>query len=96
MINLDIAEIPHENGIVHFKYSRYLSDDGKRWVRHGLFLAYHKNGTLASEGSYVHGLEHGLWRDYHENGRMAAEGLYEGGVEIGDWHYWNADGSENV
>ena len=93
MSELSIAEIPYETGLTHFRYTRYLSDDGARWIRHGLFKAYHPNGCVASEGDYVDGHENGLWRNYHENGRLAAEGFYENGIEIGEWRYWNADGS---
>lgn len=93
MPDLNIAEIPYETGQLHYRYARYMSDDGTRWIRHGLFMAYHLNGNLASEGSYDHGLEHGLWRDYHENGKLAAEGQYEKGKEVGQWRYWNEDGS---
>jgi antitoxin component YwqK of YwqJK toxin-antitoxin module len=66
---------------------------GSSWIRDGLFVAYHLNGEVASEGTYVDGVEHGLWRDYHENGNLAAEGFYERGQETGSWKYWNEDGS---
>lgn len=91
---LIIVEIPYESGEMRFRYSRYLSEDGSRWIRHGLFRAYYKNGALASEGNYVDGAEQGAWRDYHENGELAAEGMYDRGQEIGKWKYWNQDGSE--
>ena len=83
-----------ENGQVKCRYSRYLADDGLRWVRHGAFEAFHQNGTTASIGDYEHGLEHGLWRDYHENGDLAAQGHYRDGVEIGIWKFWADDGTE--
>ena len=89
---LRIAEIPFESGEIHFRYARYLSDDGSRWIRHGLFVAYHKNGKLASEGNYVDGVEDGHWRDFHENGQLAAEGEYDRGHEVGVWKYWTPDG----
>ena len=90
---LHIAEIPYETGEVRFRYSRYLSEDGTQWIRHGLFRAYHPNGNLASEGNYVDGAEHGDWRDYHDNGQVAAQGVYERGQEVGLWSFWDADGS---
>ena len=90
MTDLDIAVIPYETGETHFRYARYLSGDGSRWIRHGLFRAFHRNGALASEGHYQHGVEHGIWRDYHENGQLAAEGSYENGEEVGTWQYWEA------
>ena len=91
--DLNIAEIPYESGQIRYRYARYLAPDGTQWVRHGPFMAYHPNGALASEGSYVHGKEHGPWRDYHENGQLAAEGEYADGVEVGTWHYWDASGA---
>jgi antitoxin component YwqK of YwqJK toxin-antitoxin module len=89
---LQIAEIPYESGQVHLRYFRYLSTDGSKWIRHGLFRAFHENGALASEGEYEHGQENGLWRDYHSNGQIAAEGHYANGAESGPWRYWDAAG----
>jgi antitoxin component YwqK of YwqJK toxin-antitoxin module len=91
--DLSIAEVLYETGEIHFRYARYLSSDGRRWIRHGRFTAYHPNGKLASEGEYVHGTEHGLWRDYHATGALAAEGDFENGEQKGTWRYWNEDGS---
>ena len=93
MNDLNIAEIPYESGAIRFRYSRYLSDDGAKWIRHGLFQAFHENGALASEGNYTHGVEDGLWRDYHDNGQIAAEGNFENGVESGEWRYWDSNGA---
>ena len=91
-MNLDIAEIPFESGVIKFRYSRYLAPDKTRWIRHGLFRAYYSSGVLASEGLYEHGLEVGVWRDFHENGFLAAEGEYEQGQKIGVWKFWDLDG----
>lgn len=93
-MELNIAEILRASGELQYRYSRYLSKDGSKWVRHGLFTAFHRNGELASEGTYVEGLEDGNWRDFHENGLVAAEGSYAKGVETGTWRYWNTDGTE--
>lgn len=49
--DLNIAEIPYEGGSVRFRYSRFLSDDGLRWIRHGMFVAYAEDGAILSEGS---------------------------------------------
>lgn len=92
MTDLNIAEVPFANG--QYRYARYLSDDGQRWVRHGLFCVYYEDGTLASEGSYEHGKEEGLWRDFHPNGQLAAEGYYENGIETGCWRSWTEEGVE--
>lgn len=91
--SLIIAEIPFDTGQPHFRYARYLADDGTRWIRHGLFHAFHRNGQLASEGQYEHGVECGPWRDYHENGRIAAIGSYEKGNRVGIWRFYSDDGS---
>ncbi|ESQ88285.1 hypothetical protein ABAC460_16630 [Asticcacaulis sp. AC460] len=92
MADLNIAEIPYEDGSIRFRYSRYLAADGQRWIRHGLFVAYHPNGALASEGSYTDGEEQGVWKDYHPNGQVAAVGSYEGCQALGKWEYWDEDG----
>jgi antitoxin component YwqK of YwqJK toxin-antitoxin module len=96
MSELNLAEIPYPDGIIRFRYTRYLSPDGTRWIRHGLFRAYWPDGSLASEGTYVDGAEHGLWVDMHPNGRLAARGHYEHGVEIGEWEFWKVDGSPDA
>lgn len=93
MDTLNIAEVPYETGEIKFRYSRYMSPDKTKWIRHGLFYQYFKNGNIASEGEYEHGLENGLWKDYHENGVKAAEGYYKAGKQIGVWNYWDAEGN---
>ena len=93
---LNIVEIPYDSGELRYRYARYMSANGTNWIRHGLFQAFHKNGKLASEGTYEHGLEHGLWRDYHENGQLAAEGNYDQGTESKDWRFWSNDGVEQT
>lgn len=94
MTTLHIAEIPFENGSIRYRYARKLSFDGTRWIRDGLFHAFHENGSLASEGHYAEGVEEGVWKNYHDNGQLAAQGTYNGGVEAGDWRYWDRDGLE--
>lgn len=91
---LYIAEIPYESGTIQYRYARYLSEDGSRWVRHGIFCAFWKNGNIKSEGEYAHGTETGLWSDYHENGQRAAQGSYVDGKQDGTWRFWDSDGRE--
>ena len=91
--DLSIAEILHASGGVRFRYARVLSEDGSRWLRHGLFVEYDENGAVVSEGSYLMGKEHGLWRDYYPNGKPAAEGEYEAGLEHGPWRFWDENGN---
>ena len=75
------------------RYARYLSKDGSRWIRHGLFRSYFPDGAVSSEGLYEHGSEHGMWRTYHENGQLASEGNYIQGIEAEDWKFWSSDGT---
>ncbi len=97
MMQLHIAEVFYETGEIRFRYSRYLSDDSTRWIRHGLFRAYHPGGELASEGNYAEGAEYGQWRDYYPSGTVAAEGQYEMGEEVvGTWRFWAPDGTLEV
>jgi antitoxin component YwqK of YwqJK toxin-antitoxin module len=91
---LNLAEISYESGAIKFRYTRYLASDGTRWVRHGLFVAYHEDGVVSSEGNYAHGAEDGVWRDFHPNGQLAAEGNYVDGQETGLWRFWSEDGLE--
>ena len=92
MSTLHIAEIPYESGAIRYRYERVLSEDGKRWVRHGLYVEYSESGQVLSEGHYVNGTEEGLWRSFHENGQKAAEGAYIVGKEEGVWRFWNPSG----
>jgi hypothetical protein len=92
--DLNIAEIPYESGAIRFRYARVMAPDRTRWIRHGLFVEYHENGTVVSEGQYVDGKEDGLWRDFRPDGRRAAEGCYREGKEVGVWRFWNPDGTE--
>ncbi|WP_432731098.1 toxin-antitoxin system YwqK family antitoxin [Variovorax sp. W6] len=91
---LNIVEVPYESGAIRFRYARYLAPDGARWIRHGLFVAYHENGVVSSEGRYFNGKETGVWRDFHVNGQLASEGNYLEGLEVGTWRFWDPDGSE--
>lgn len=92
--DIHIAEIPYESGAIKFRYARVMAPDRTRWIRHGLFVAYHEHGAVASEGQYLDGKEDGLWRDLHPNGQLASEGRYRAGRQVGVWRFWNADGTE--
>ncbi|MBN3730348.1 hypothetical protein [Burkholderia sp. Tr-20390] len=96
MAELDIAEVFYPSGSLRYRYCRYLAADKQRWIRHGLFVEYREDGTVASEGTYEHGVEHGVWKDFHPNGQLAALGDYDHGTESGDWTYWDAEGRREV
>lgn len=92
--NLLIAEIPYEGGQIHFRFAYVPSEDGSKAVRHGLFVQYREDGTIACEGNFERDLEHGIWRDYHENGMLAAQGYYSYGKHEGPWQFWSSDGKD--
>ena len=89
---LQIAEIPYPSGEIECRYAFILSPDGTKRIRHGLFVRYHLDGRMASEGTYVNGAEDGEWRDYHANGQLAATGVYVNGKEEGVWRSWDEEG----
>lgn len=93
MNELFLVEIYDEFNNIQYRYTRYLSQDGAKWIRHGLFLAYYPNGIVSSEGYYEHGLEQGIWKDYHENGILASIGEYKNGEEYGLWKYYDSLGN---
>lgn len=55
----------------------------------GLRRAYHQNGQLKSEGSYMAGLKEGLHREWAENGILSVEGYYANGKANGlmKWYH---------
>lgn len=85
---MNVAETYYQTGEIQYRFARYLADDGITWVYHGRFVAFHRNGQLASEGNYIDGLEEGVWRSYHDDGQLAAEGCYRQGEQTGTWRYW--------
>lgn len=87
-MQMNVAEIFYQTGELQCRFACYLSGDGSQSIRHGRFASYHRNGELASEGSYVNGFEDGVWRNYHDNGELAAEGCYDEGEKIDTWRYW--------
>ena len=91
---LHIAEIPYESGTIKTRYSFLPSPDNTKHIRHGLFVHYHPDGTVASECNYINGLETGTWSDYHQNGQKATEGEYVEGKEHGIWRFWSPEGEE--
>jgi antitoxin component YwqK of YwqJK toxin-antitoxin module len=89
---LHIVEIPFPSGSIKCRYAFVLSPDGSKRIRHGRYVEYHPDGTVASEGNYAHDLEEGEWRDYHPNGQLAAVGTYVSGKEEGAWRFWDERG----
>lgn len=49
---LNIREIFYEPGKIKFRYSRYLSADGTKWIRHSFFYASYKIVILFRQKNY--------------------------------------------
>ena len=89
-----VVDLILDSGELAEEFSRYLNEDGTKWVRHGVYQSFHKNKKVSSEGSFIHGKENGIWQDFYDNGQLAAEGKYFEGKEVGLWRYWNESGQE--
>lgn len=59
-----------------------MAPDKTRWIRHGLFAAYHEHGTVVSEGHDVDCKEDGLLARPPSEWD-AAEGCYRAGQGVG-------------
>ncbi len=70
------------------------------WLDGELFtgVAFEKNGPcgIASEVTYVDGLQEGLARDRYPSGQMKASTWYRGGVQHGEEKEWYSDGSRKL
>ncbi len=60
-------------------------------LHHGLFLTYHKNGTLQDSGLYKHGLREGVWVHRTKEGRLE-KGLYKTGLRQLEWKEYDSAG----
>ena len=67
-----------------------------RGTKHGPFVRWYDNGTIAAQGEYEYDAKHGLWTEYHPNGAMREEGSYKDGERVGMWITWGSDGEELV
>jgi antitoxin component YwqK of YwqJK toxin-antitoxin module len=90
--SLETEEVRSEDGTLHFRYSKYLSADGSRWIRHGLLVAYDLDGSIAGEVTYSHDIEEGPCRHYHRNGQLASSGTLKAGKEDGQWKFYDENG----
>ncbi len=56
-------------------------------LRHGVVLAWHRNGITASEESYVNGRLHGVCRQWDEAGKLLGEFTMDHGTGVQrEWH----------
>ncbi len=62
-------------------------------MQEGYWKDYHSNGTILSEGNYVHGVKVGEWKFYYSNSNKFEIGKYDGkGRPTGKWLWYYNDG----
>jgi peroxiredoxin len=59
----------------------------------GAWTTYHKDGSLASTGTFVAGRQEGRWTYGHPGGAPAGVGHWKAGVQHGWWQVTAADGA---
>jgi antitoxin component YwqK of YwqJK toxin-antitoxin module len=64
--------------------------------RHGMYVSYHKNGQVESEGEYADDLPIGKFNWWFENGQKAIEGEFDNGHQIGRWTWWHENGQKSA
>lgn len=62
--------------------------DGKK---HGWAIAYHKNGTKASEGLYLDGVQQGIWTYRDDKGCLCSIANVKDGKACGSIIFWDTD-----
>ncbi len=67
--------------------------NGEEPVKHGPFQSWHPNGQIASQSSYVDGLQHGPMTLWFECGQKSQEGEFKQGLAHGRWKAWLEDGT---
>ncbi len=63
-----------------------------RYVKHGPYRSWFKNGRKKVRGAYRDGQRHGPWREWYRSGQPALEGTYTDGKQTGRWLRWHTDG----
>ncbi len=90
----DVATVRQEfypSGRLKLRYRVRAGSDG-RWVRDGLFEAFHESGEAAARGHYRDGRLDGPWEQWHPNGRPKSSGRHAAGLKEGVWVWWDEEG----
>jgi antitoxin component YwqK of YwqJK toxin-antitoxin module len=48
----------------------------KDFMIHGIFIEYHTNGNIKTQGSFYKNCKYGEWTNYHTNGQILSRGKY--------------------
>lgn len=63
----------------------YAREDG---TRHGLWQAFHKDGSLRAEGIYKDGKKDGAWKMYDSGGKLLVKGQFRFNLPDGLWTWY--------
>jgi hypothetical protein len=85
-----ITSASYNTGAALYQGEQALADG--KWVRHGLWRAWHSDGKPWEEGAYHDGEEDGPWRWWYEDGTPLATGTFERGRHVGGWTYYHSSG----
>ncbi len=66
---------------------------GQRW---GRWVGFYRNGIVAWQGDYRHGLLHGQWRGFRKNGNPLSIADVSAGLRHGQTIYIDLNGAESV
>lgn len=79
---------------VHYRpgKKKYVAGDIKNDERNGEWKAYHENGRIQTEATYIDGKEHGEYKVYQDNGAYLFIGHYDHGICVGEWKKFNRQG----
>lgn len=62
-------------------------------LRDGVWKAWHRDGSLWSEGNFVEGKRDGFGNTYYQNGARNIEGWYKDDKRVGKWNFYDSLGN---
>jgi len=79
---------------VHYRPGKKIYVEGNihNELRNGEWKAYHENGRIQTEATYIDGKENGEYKVYRDNGAFLYTGHYDHGVCVGEWKKYDING----
>ncbi len=74
----------------------YFVIDTNAYVLDGLYVAYHANGKVKTQGSYKNNLAIGVWDYFFENGAIKMKGNLTEDGKSGHWQYFYENGQKSM
>ncbi len=65
-------------------------------IKHGLYTAWHPNGTVRMKGEYKYDVPVGTFTWQYVNGQKSLEGIYDDGKQEGEWSWWHDNGQRSI